>query len=207
MSCGEASGDLYAGALVTELRRRVPSADIFGFGGDRMKAAGAIVIHTTPSAAYPWSVVQTSWAGPQFDLPDDPEPRLDGDTLSLAVPGAREMRSVPFPVMRDVADRIRRLGGVSYLEVVSTTSEAVLRSLETARALGARVAVGRHQAPLRVGAPVPASHPGQQRVRQRQRSVVHPDILRPKDQLHAASRGNVASRPQAGRTHHVENAR
>ena len=44
MSCGEASGDLYAGALVTELRRRVPSADIFGFGGDRMKAAGARLI-------------------------------------------------------------------------------------------------------------------------------------------------------------------
>lgn len=40
MSCGEASGDLYAGALVTEIRRRVPAADIFGFGGNRMKAAG-----------------------------------------------------------------------------------------------------------------------------------------------------------------------
>ena len=41
MSCGEASGDLYAGALVTEIRRRVPAADVFGFGGDRMKSAGA----------------------------------------------------------------------------------------------------------------------------------------------------------------------
>jgi Zn-dependent M28 family amino/carboxypeptidase len=43
----------------------------------RHGAAGAIVIHTTPSAAYPWSVVQTSWAGPQYDLPDDPEPRVE----------------------------------------------------------------------------------------------------------------------------------
>jgi hypothetical protein len=42
---------------------------------------------------------------------------------------------VPFATMRDVADRIRRRGGVSYLEVVSTTSEAVVRSLESARAL------------------------------------------------------------------------
>ena len=41
LSCGEASGDLYAGALVTEIRRRVPGADVFGFGGDRMKRAGA----------------------------------------------------------------------------------------------------------------------------------------------------------------------
>jgi Zn-dependent M28 family amino/carboxypeptidase len=43
----------------------------------RHGAAGAIVIHTTPSAAYPWSVVQTSWAGPQYDLPDDPDPRVE----------------------------------------------------------------------------------------------------------------------------------
>ncbi len=42
---------------------------------------------------------------------------------------------VPFPNMRELADRIRRQGGVSYLEVVSTTRKAMLRSLETARAL------------------------------------------------------------------------
>ena len=41
MSCGEASGDLYAGALVTEIRRRMPAAEVFGFGGERMKRAGA----------------------------------------------------------------------------------------------------------------------------------------------------------------------
>ena len=34
-------------------------------------AAGAIVIHTTPSAGYPWQVIQSSWAGEQFELPDD----------------------------------------------------------------------------------------------------------------------------------------
>ena len=40
ISCGEASGDLYAGALVTELRRRVPDAEIFGFGGPTLQRAG-----------------------------------------------------------------------------------------------------------------------------------------------------------------------
>ena len=35
----------------------------------RMGASGAIVIHTTPSAGYPWKVVQTSWSGAQFELP------------------------------------------------------------------------------------------------------------------------------------------
>src|SRR5688500_16477822 len=40
ISCGEASGDLYAAALATEIRQRVPDAEIFGFGGPRLKAAG-----------------------------------------------------------------------------------------------------------------------------------------------------------------------
>jgi lipid-A-disaccharide synthase len=40
ISCGEASGDLYAGALAAELKRRVPDADIFGFGGPALRRAG-----------------------------------------------------------------------------------------------------------------------------------------------------------------------
>ncbi len=44
MSCGEASGDLYAGALATELRRRVPDAEIFGFGGPRLRGAGGELV-------------------------------------------------------------------------------------------------------------------------------------------------------------------
>jgi len=41
ISCGEASGDLYAGALATEIRRLDPDVEIVGFGGDRLRAAGA----------------------------------------------------------------------------------------------------------------------------------------------------------------------
>ena len=44
ISCGEASGDLYAGALTAELLRRVPNADVFGFGGPRLRGAGARLI-------------------------------------------------------------------------------------------------------------------------------------------------------------------
>jgi Zn-dependent M28 family amino/carboxypeptidase len=44
--------------------------------GARQGAAGVIIIHTTPSAGYPWQVVQTSWSGEQFELPADREPRL-----------------------------------------------------------------------------------------------------------------------------------
>ena len=35
----------------------------------RQGAAGAIIIHTTPSAGYPWQVVETSWTGERFELP------------------------------------------------------------------------------------------------------------------------------------------
>src|SRR6201996_8483102 len=42
----------------------------------RQGAAGAIIIHTTPSAGYPWQVVQSSWGGEQFELPPANEPRM-----------------------------------------------------------------------------------------------------------------------------------
>ena len=44
VSCGEASGDLYAGALVRELRNVAPGAEVFGFGGGQMAKAGAELV-------------------------------------------------------------------------------------------------------------------------------------------------------------------
>ena len=44
ISCGEPSGDLYAGALAVEIRRRQPDAAIFGLGGQRMMAGGGELI-------------------------------------------------------------------------------------------------------------------------------------------------------------------
>jgi Zn-dependent M28 family amino/carboxypeptidase len=41
----------------------------------KMGAAGAIIIHTTPSAGYPFQVVQTSWTGVQYELPAGDESR------------------------------------------------------------------------------------------------------------------------------------
>ena len=42
----------------------------------RQGAIGVIIIHTTPSAGYPWQVVQSSWGGEQFELPAGGEARL-----------------------------------------------------------------------------------------------------------------------------------
>ena len=46
ISCGEPSGDLYAGALAAALRARVPSVEIMGFGGQSLQAAGATLTGT-----------------------------------------------------------------------------------------------------------------------------------------------------------------
>ena len=42
----------------------------------RHGAAGALVIHTTPSAGYPYQVVQSGWSGEQFELPAESEARV-----------------------------------------------------------------------------------------------------------------------------------
>jgi lipid-A-disaccharide synthase len=44
LSCGEASGDLYAGALVSAMRDLEPGLEVFGFGGARMASAGARLV-------------------------------------------------------------------------------------------------------------------------------------------------------------------
>jgi lipid-A-disaccharide synthase len=40
VSCGEPSGDLYAGDLVHHLRRQAGDVEVFGLGGDRLRAEG-----------------------------------------------------------------------------------------------------------------------------------------------------------------------
>ncbi len=44
LSCGEASGDLYAGALVRELRALAPDTRVFGLGGGQFAEAGGELI-------------------------------------------------------------------------------------------------------------------------------------------------------------------
>lgn len=63
--------DLFAG----ETRLWYGRWDYKYLSAARQGAAGAIIIHTTSSAGYPFQVVQTSWSGPQFQLPAGDEPR------------------------------------------------------------------------------------------------------------------------------------
>jgi len=88
----------------------------------RQGAVGAIIIHTIPSAGYPWQVVQTSWSGEQFELPASGEASLEvaawvtetaaadlvklaGRDLSELVESAksRDFRPVPLGVTTSIA--------------------------------------------------------------------------------------------------------
>jgi len=44
ISCGEPSGDLYAGALASEVLKLEPDAEISGFGSERLRSAGATLV-------------------------------------------------------------------------------------------------------------------------------------------------------------------
>jgi hypothetical protein len=72
------------GKVVVMLVNDPPSADAALFGGKAMTyygrwtykyeqaaamgAAGAILVHNTDDAGYPWAVVENSWSGEQFDV-------------------------------------------------------------------------------------------------------------------------------------------
>ena len=60
------------------------------------KAAGAIIIHTTPSAGYPWQVVQSSWGGEQFELPAGGEPRVGIKAWATEEATRRLLKSAGF---------------------------------------------------------------------------------------------------------------
>ena len=81
----------------------------------RQGAAGAIIVHTTESAGYPWQTVQTSWSGENSRLPSDHGPELQvqgwvteeaarrlvalsGHDLPALVASARQRAFVPVPL-------------------------------------------------------------------------------------------------------------
>jgi len=74
----------------------------------RLGAAGAIIIHTTHSAGYPWQVVQTSWTGEQFELPAGDEPRLQVAAWSTEEAAKRLFAAGGFDLDQLIADAQRR---------------------------------------------------------------------------------------------------
>jgi len=73
----------------------------------KMGAGGAIILHTTPSAGYPWQVVQTSWTGKQFELPAAEAPRLQvkGWTTEAATRRVLQLAGKDLDALRGAAQR------------------------------------------------------------------------------------------------------
>jgi len=71
----------------------------------RQGAAGVIIIHTTPSAGYPFQVVQTSWTGEQFELPavDEQATQVEGWVTEDAARRLIGMAGLDLDELREAA--------------------------------------------------------------------------------------------------------
>jgi len=70
-------------------------------------AAGAFIIHTQPSAGYPWQVVQTSWSRERFELPYEGEPRVEikGWLTEAASKGVASLGEKDLDALRAAAQK------------------------------------------------------------------------------------------------------
>src|SRR6218665_111973 len=102
-------------------------------------AAGAILLHTTPSAGYPWQVVQTSWTGEQFELPAPPEEgarlQVKGWTTEEATRRVVKLAGHDLDALR-MAARSRDFQPVALGVKVSTRFTNQVRRRATANVLG-----------------------------------------------------------------------
>ena len=103
----------------------------------RQGAAGAIIIHTTPSAGYPWQVVQTSWTGEQFELPAGNEPRLQVAAWSTEEAARRLFSAAGLDLTQLIAHAQRRDFRPVPLSVrTSLTLKTKIEKTTTANVLG-----------------------------------------------------------------------
>jgi Zn-dependent M28 family amino/carboxypeptidase len=83
----------------------------------RRGAVGALIVHETEPASYPWSVVRSSFAGEQFALPPEE--------------GARAFPSMIGWVTVDVARRVFELGGYDFDELKAAAADRGFAAIET----------------------------------------------------------------------------
>lgn len=103
----------------------------------KLGAAGCIIIHTTPSAGYPWQVVQTSWSGEQFDLPSRGQPTMrvkawltDDASKKLVALSGKELDTLRLQAQR------RDFRPVPLGVTVSTSFKNEVKRKVTANVLG-----------------------------------------------------------------------
>ncbi|QRN94306.1 M20/M25/M40 family metallo-hydrolase [Archangium violaceum] len=101
-------------------------------------AAGALIIHTTPSAGYSWQVVQTSWSGEQFELPalgEKPRLQVKGWMTDEATRRVLQLAGRDLDVLRAAAQK-RDFQPVPLGVTVSTRFANQVRRRPTANVLG-----------------------------------------------------------------------
>ena len=103
----------------------------------QLGAAGCLIIHTTPSAGYPWTVVQTSWTGEQFELPLGPGPTLElkGWLTELATRQVMALTGKDFDALRAAASS-RKFTPVPLGVTLSTSFPSVVAKKTTGNVLG-----------------------------------------------------------------------
>ena len=103
----------------------------------RQGAVGAIIIHTQPSAGYPYQVVQTSWTGEQFELPAGNEPRMQVEAW-VTEDSARalvDMAGLDLDALREAADN-RDFEPVPLGVTTSIAMDVSMTRVQTANVLG-----------------------------------------------------------------------
>jgi hypothetical protein len=103
----------------------------------RQGAVGTIIIHTTPSAGYPFQVVQTSWTGVQFELPAGDEPRSQVSAW-VTEDSARDlvaMAGLDLDTLREQADN-RDFEPVALGITTSISMDVEISRVQSANVLG-----------------------------------------------------------------------
>jgi Zn-dependent M28 family amino/carboxypeptidase len=130
----------------------------------RQGAAGILLVHTTQSATYPWSTVQSSWTGPQVRIEEPPKSLLiagwlnQGAATKLFRQGGQDLGS-----LMDQAAR-RGFKPVPLRLQLDATVRSDIRRSETSNVLGRwpgrgplageAVLIGGHYDHFGIGAPV-----------------------------------------------------
>lgn len=102
-----------------------------------MGAAGALIIHTTPSAGYPWQVVQTSWTGEQMALGNAADNRLplEGWLTEVAAAKLVAASGMTLEELRKAAER-RDFKPVDLKSKLSVHLDCRVRERSTGNVLG-----------------------------------------------------------------------
>jgi Zn-dependent M28 family amino/carboxypeptidase len=100
-------------------------------------AAGAIIIHTTESAGYPWQVVQTSWSGEQFEVPAEggPTTTFKGWATEDASKKLAALSGKDLDSLRAAAER-KDFRPVPFGTTLSIEMANTIRHVKTANVLG-----------------------------------------------------------------------